>query len=316
MSQKRSEEGEVELVNKEVIKWLKKLEETFSSSSKIIGQSLLPFIELEKEYENYFIKKYQGHDILLNAFEGFYIETLQLAADMSRNRLMPETLQFITAMHVVSFRRFRASHILFLKGYPFDAVSLLRGLFECVLELSAIGHKYFSVNDIYGVLSNKDMKVLTERQKRKNLRDHHFKIQREINSMMIGKDSRLSEEIIENIEIWKWLLHNSVHRSFSALSAQCGPWLKKESNLSLLHVIDDKQAAFFINLSCEVAWMLLKTFPLLQAIFGEFGDDWKNKWEALDDSFRDRDMGLANNMGKAIKEFIEKKLDFSNYLNK
>ncbi len=298
------------MIDNEVVKWLKRLDETFSGESKIIGESLLPFIELENKYEDYFIKKFQGQDIILNSFEGFYIDTLKLVANLSRQRSLSEILKFMTAMHVVSFRRFRAAHIVFLKGYPFDAVSLLRGLFECVLEIAAIGHNVVSVNDIYEALFDGNRKTLTEKQQIKKIRDHSIKVQQKINAVMIGKDSGLTQEIIENISVWKWLLHNSVHKSFSAMATQCGQFLKGESRLSLLHDVDDKQAAFYMNISCEIAWMLLRTFPLLQSYTDEFGHDWGNKWKVLDDSFRERDMGLAKDLPNAIKIFIEEKLNF------
>lgn len=301
------------MIENEVTIWLKRLDETFSGSSKVIGESLLPIIEWEHENEKKFIDKFRGYDIILNAFEGFYIETLQLAAGMSQKRLMSRTLQFITAMHVVNFRRFRASHILFLKGYPFDAVALLRGLFECVLELAAIGHEIVSVNELYEELSDEDNK-LAENQKIKKMRNSSIKIEKKVNAFLIGKNSGLSNKVIESIEVWKWLLHKSVHKSFTAIAMQCGQWLKRESRLSLLPIIDDEQTVFCMNTSCEIAWMLLRTFPLLQISPLGFGNDWEYKWKVLDDSFQKRDMGLARDIPSAIKEFINKKLDFGNHL--
>lgn len=298
------------MIENKVAKWQKRLEDTFSGRSKIIGEALLPTIELEQKYEKHFITKFHGQDVILNSFEGFYIDTLKLVAELSQKRTLSGTLKFMAAMHVVSFRRFRSAHILFLKGYPFDAVSLLRGLFECVMELAAIGHNVVSVNDIYKALSDEDEKILSEKQKFKEIRKHSFEVQRKINNTLIGKDSGLDRETIENMETWKWLLHSSVHKSFSAIAFQCGSWLKGEDRLSLLHDVDDKQAAFYMNTSCEIAWMLLRTFPLLQADMGNFGYDWENKWKVLDDSFRERDMGLAKAIPIAVKKFVEEKLDF------
>lgn len=304
------------MIDEEVEDILKRLAVTFSGPSGIIAESLLKFIELEQEYERYFIKKFRGHDVLLNSFEGFYIETLKLAAELSGKRPMSDTLKFIIAMHVVSFRRFRASQILYLKGYPFDAVSLLRGLFEIVLELATIGHGDMTVNDIYKTLSGKEIETLSEKQKRNKIRTHTFEVQRKINDKLIGKDSGLTPTTIENIEIWKWLLHNSVHKSFSAIASQCGDWLGGKSDLSLLPDINDKEAAQYINMSRIIAWMLLRTFPLLQSKSEEFGLDWKNKYLVLDDSFRRWDMGLASQLLNSIKEFIEGKLDFNQYFIK
>lgn len=69
-----------------------------------------------------------------------------------------------------------------------------------------------------------------------------------------------------------------------------------------------------MNMSWITAWMLLRTFPLLQSKSEEFGLDWKNKYSVLDDSFRKWDMGLASQLLNSMKEFIEGKLGFDHYI--
>jgi len=300
------------MIGDKVIKRQDRLADTFSAPSQIIEESLLPPFDSDLSYEQTFVEKFRGQDIALNSFQDFYFDTLKLVANLSqREKSISSTLAFKIAIHMVSYRRFRASHILFLKGYPFDATSLLGCLFESVLDIAALEHNIVSLEDLYVPFPNKELFILS---KRKNIKDHSNTIQSKINSTLIGNNSGLSPKTIEEIEVWRFLLHNTVHKSFLAMSLQRGQWLHGKSCISLLQEIDDKQAAFYMNRSSEIAWMLLRTLPLLQAQPMEFGDGWDHKWKVLDISFREMFQGVQKNIASAICEFIDKKLNFNQVL--
>jgi hypothetical protein len=72
--------------------------------------------------------------------------------------------------------------------------------------------------------------------------------------------------------------------------------------------------AMYVNRVAEVAWMVLRTYPLLQLAPGSFGQEWHRKWDILDDSFRVY-VGALARLGKKVADaviaLIDSKFDFS-----
>lgn len=136
------------MARKSVAKWLKRIEDTFSGPTGVVGESILRLEVRETELFNSLFKTFSGYVRLLDAFLGFYVETLELIGKR-RDQKWPDKIPVITAFHIPTLWRFRASNIVFWKGYCIDAVGLLRGVLENALSIIALNKGVITMENAF-----------------------------------------------------------------------------------------------------------------------------------------------------------------------
>jgi len=148
------------LVNKNVAKWQKRIEDTFFGPSGVVGESIFKLKQnedtLERRYVqnedtlfNLLFKDFRGYAYLMDAFFGFYADTFELIKKR-QERKWPNKISLITGIHVPTFWRFRASYIIFWKGYFVDAIDLLRSILENALTIIALNKDIITVENAFG----------------------------------------------------------------------------------------------------------------------------------------------------------------------
>jgi hypothetical protein len=139
-----------------------------------------------------------------------------------------------------------------------------------------------------------------------------MKVEHKIRSLIIGKESGLSEETQAELLGWEQMFNVETHRGLFTLFNTLDESLK-----SKLDVVgpspDEKNEVVFVNRSNELNWMILRLIPCIRRREIIWGDEWTKKWDLLEESFRMMNEGFAG-LGKKIPlahlEMIEKKFKF------
>lgn len=292
-----------------VANWQDRIYETFQESSGIVGERLLKLRDVEVQLTQDLLGRFHGYVNLMDAFLDFYIETLQKSA-ARRDSKWPEITPVFTAIQIASFWRFRASYLIFWDGYFIDAVSLLRAIFENVLQIAALKLRIITIDDVFGKLKTNQSKKLSEEKIHKIIRKHVFASDKIVYSQMIGEHSGLSPEAIKKFRVFVRLLHNSVHKSKLNLLLYYGPWLRGERSLPIFPKYDEDPASLYTNMSLFIGWMVVRTLPLLQIYDSEFSDNWYKKYQILDESFQEAVADFPKRLGRSVEELIASKFDF------
>lgn len=277
--------------------WQNRLEETFSVDG-IVGRRLLDILDAEKAYGVHIAKTYHGHLCLINSFFDFYIETIQKAMEWTQENGWPNDLTYYSytvLYNVTNFKSFRAADTLFMNGYPYDGYSLLRDLKDRAIFLGSIISKRTNFSSLAGVegfktVSREDMKIIIAARRKEETRIH---------DLMIGKQSGLPPKIVAELELWEKLFHEEVHGSKFTLAEIGLDWIRGEAPLHLEPIPNETGMAMYMNRASEIGWLLTRTLPFLQPVKNAFGEDWKSKYNILDESFRVMIQGLEK-MGKKI----------------
>lgn len=283
-----------------------RLESEFSGPTGIIGEGLLPFIRHENDLERKNIAKYQKFVAIQDCFFDFYLTSMKKIIEPSARWSFE--IKCVVTIHLVNLWRFRASNVIFLKGYYIDASSLLRAVYENNLTLSAIGNHTISFNELF-IDPEKAGPGNAQSTKRKKLKDHFDVLDRKINENIVGNRSNLSADTIEMLRLFKFQLHNSVHKSNNNLAEISLPWLINGTPPSIFPEHNERLAANYYNNAIYLAWISVRTLGLLPFVQDEFDDKWQNKYRILDDTLQSV-IDVTQPMGRAIRELISKKFTF------
>lgn len=291
-----------------ITKWQRRIEETFHGKSGIVGERLLKLDLNEKLLAKKLTVCFSGYMCLMDAFLAFYLETLERLTSRESSK-WTKIKAVITGIHVATFWRFRASYLIFWDGYFIDAVSLLRGIFENILQIVALKLGLISIDEVFGKLKLEESETLTDEEIYKRILKYTKESDRKVRNKLIGKGSGLSLTAIEDLNIFERLLHSSVHKSKFNIVRYCWRWIRGEHPLPLYPIYDEDHATIYINLSMFIGWMLSKTFPLLQINDKEFSDEWHKKYQILDKSFKEAIAEFPKRLGRSVEELVTKKFD-------
>jgi len=295
-----------------VSEWQKRLEDNFSSNG-VIGEKLMSIIEQENDFGLQMLN-YQGHRILNDSFQSFFIETLEQTDQwLGRNGVSAgaPTYLFILLQYVSMFKRLRAAENLFLHGYPLDGFSLLRDIKDQAIFLAAIITGQTSLSALNGV--EPFGKVLLNEKEKEKLHSKKLIEEKRVMKLYVGADSGLAREIIDDLTDWERAFHAEVHGSrFTKTEAL--KWLQGEEELHFAPNPKEQSVAMYMNRATEINWMVLRTFPYLQLEHNAFGGEWARKWKVLDESYEYAVLGLEK-LGKRIATsflaFVKVKFLFS-----
>lgn len=295
--------------NDKILKWQQRIEKTFCGQSGVVGERLLRLSLIENQLAKKLNYQFSGYLCLMDAFLDFYLETLQNVASRKSSK-WTEAKAVITGIHVPTFWRFRASYLIYWDGYFIDALSLLRAIFENVLQIVALESGIISSDEVFGKLKVEESQNLTDDEIDKLIRKYTQKSYAKVRAHLIGHKSGLGSTAIKDLKVVEKLLHSSVHKSKLDIVWYYGPWVRGKRNFPIYPEYNEDRATLYINFSMFTAWMLSKTFLLLQINDKEFSYKWYSKYQILDKSFKEAIAGFPKRLGRSVEEFVAKKFDF------
>ncbi len=254
--------------------------------------------------------KYKGYLALSDAFKCFFLETIELVNTEMRPKItapLSEHYALFVPRLTHSFKSVCGSERLALKGYPLEAYTLLRNVFDTLVLVSAAIQK---ITDFYSIVGVDPSKTFNPKQSKKLRKNTSY----EACKHMLGDKSGLSQSTIDQLAKWDDLFDMEVHGALLSLGTAKG-WMKGESHLPVLPEYLEITFAMFMNRYCEVAWLIHRLLPLMQVPDGQLNDSWKKKWVILDESFESIIESLTTELNKkigaAIVEFVKKKYPFT-----
>lgn len=289
-----------------VAEFLERLGRYFGSGG-VIGTRLLPVVNAEQNYGTYVEDYVHGYRVLTESFHDFYVETLDRAAVGAFHGQLPQTDQtyaWLYLTHVTNFRSLRAAENLLLRGYPLDGYALLRDLKDRALYLGAVVGGLSTIPALNG-LRTPDLppKGWTWEDYQK-VRNSRKKEERRVKKLMIGNESGLDEADLNELKKWDEFFHEEVHGSRLTFIGVMKTMLIDKQLPSLNPAPDNKGIGMYVNRSNEICWLFLRTLPFLQLSPRAFGEEWKEKWQVLDESFRLSVEGLSERDKKIAASFI------------
>lgn len=291
-----------------VEEFMQRLEAISEHNGTAYGRAHLVF-EAEDEHANA-ILQYQGYLALSDAFKCFFLETVELINTECRpkikHQLSEHYASFVPRVSQ-SFRAICGSERLATRGYPYQAYTLLRNIFDNVILTSAALQKFTDFYSIEGVSPNQDFDPIQAKKLRKYT---EFTVRK----LMTGDQSGLTKATITELDQWDALFDLETHGA--RLSAtQAMRWMKGQDALPVLPRFEETAFAMFMNRYTEVSWMLHRLVPLLQPPDAPLSYTWVEKWLILDDSFEQTVHSLTTQLGKsiggAIVELVKTKFPFS-----
>jgi len=274
------------------------------------GRAFLLFIA--EEEHAHVVRKYQGYLALSGAFKCFLLETVELLNTEWRSNLKVKAPlcefygQFIVRL-THSFQSLCGAERLAIRGYPYDAYTLLRNIFDSVQLASAALQKVTDFHAIKGIEPEKPFEPSAALKLRKNT-------ERAVRQWMSGDKSGLSQSTIHELARWDALFDHEVHGARLSLAEARG-WLKGTELLPVLPAFKEQPFAMFMNRFCEIGWMTHRLVPLIQAPDAALPGSWRQKWRVLDECFEVSVDALTKLMGKkiggAIVEFVKAKFPFN-----
>lgn len=289
-----------------VAEFMERLERHFGSDG-VVGPRLGPICEAEEKHGPFVEGYVRGYRWLMESFHDFYVETLDHAARNAFDGQLSATDQtyvWLYLSHVTNFRSLRAAENLLLCGYPFDGYALLRDLKDRALFLGAVIAGLTTLHALNGFgtpdLPAADWTWESYRKlcKRRELEEIRVKL------LMIGKKSGMTGDDIAQLKKWSEMFHEEVHGSRFTFFGEMETLLTKRE-VPMPYPIPSKEAiGMYTNRSSEICWLILRTLPFLQLSPKTFGEEWAEKWQVLDDSFRQIVEGLRELDQKSAAAFI------------
>ena len=299
-----------------ISQWRDRLHEVFDHDGVLGGKFLLETMHLEEAVGQLFAQKYHGHRLLTDAFLDFFAESLQtqLAYHSLHGWPSNEPNYAVTfLMYLTMFRTVRATEVLSVHGYPLQGYALQRSIKDQIFMLCAVANNIARSSEMFGWQEGLPLDG-TRDEPMKKMADSRRKAEYKIRSLIIGKELGLSEGTQAELLGWERMFNVEIHRGLFTLVDAVKDALKRK-----LVVVgpnpDEMSDAMFFNRSNELNWMILRLMPCMRRKeIGWFSsDDWRKKWDLLEQSFRMMNEGLAD-LGKKIPlahlEMIETKFNF------
>jgi hypothetical protein len=295
----------------DVAAWQKRLEENFTEHG-VVGGHLLEIIDMERAYGEYFVNTYHGQAVLIDSFQSFYIETLQVAQNWVASNGWPKDAPNyapILLFYVTNFRSFRACENLLTSGYPLDGYALLRDIKDRATFLGGIAHNITSFPKIYGYATMKE----ASDEEWSRIRKERKKEESCVLNRMVRKGSGMPDNVIEELKKWEQLFNEEVHGSKFTLFTEGVDWIRGKELLTIGPVPKESSMAMYMNRSAEIGSLLVRLLPFLQPVENAFGSVWKERHYILDDSFRimvDTLSKLGKHIADAFIYFVDNKFTF------
>ena len=209
---------------------------------------------------------------------------------------------WLTGINAVTFWRFRASYLIFKKGFPVESISLLRGIFENILTTNALLKDIVNTENVFTDIPP-NIDLLNMELVAKELKKGTFKLNRKIKNTIIGNKSPLSLEARNFFEIIFRVMHNSTHRSMNNIIRHVFPWYQGKKILFPLPLLEDELLGAYMNLSLYLAWIIINLLPKIYKKDIDKIKLFKKNYDSLNKSFSQ--ILNKNKNKKFIEEFIQ-----------
>ena len=256
------------------------------------------------------VLQYKGYLALSDAFKCFFLETVELINTYTRPKIdtpLSEFYSIFLPRLVHSFKSLCGAERMATCGYPHNAYSLIRNIFDDTLMTSATLQKFTDFYSIEGVTPGEPINIKSVKKLRKDT-------EYQMRELMTGSKSGLSKETYEELKKWDDMFDFEVHGGRLSL-ASAVDWMKGKDTLPVIPKFDEMEFGMFMNRFCEIGWMVHRLIPVLQPPNILFPNDWAHKWQVLDESFKVTVNSLTEQLGKkigaTIVELAEKKFPFN-----
>ena len=287
----------------------KRLIDTFPAANS----SIRGVVEDEDEVGRQLAQQFPGQYALMDAFQGFYIDTLDFVRRDIANNGWPKGAPYYSVAwlyHSNLFRRFRACENLVRKGYPLDGYALMRDIKDRALMLAGIAHNIATFPQIMGAV---ELPPPTDRHEygKKSTKIRKDTEQR-VTHRLMGKNSGLAPDIQSELTLWDTFFHYELHGGGVTLTTELAA-IARGAAPNIGPTFNHDSFAMYINRSSEIGWFLLRLLPYLQIGENAFGDEWHAKYAILDDTFRFMVRiltSLGKNIGEALIVLVDEKFAF------
>lgn len=290
-----------------VEQFMKRLEAISEHKGKAFARAHLLF-EAEDVHSNS-VLQYKGYLAVSDALKCFFLETVELINVECRPKLknsVSEFYLFFVPRIAHSFLSLCGAERIAIKGYPYQGYTLLRNVFDNLVLMSAVLQKFTDFYSVEGVVPGK---LINPDEVKKLRKKTEYSVRRQ----MTGDQSRLSASTLTELERWDALFDLETHGArLSAIPAM--DWMKGQGPLPLLPKFDKLPFGMFMNRFAEVGWIFHRLIPLLQISEAPLSEEWREKWQILDESFKQTVEALTVECGKpigaAIVELVSVKFPF------
>lgn len=267
--------------------------------------------EAEEQYSEQAVK-FVGYFHMSDAFKCFFLETMELVNEHCAKKtalvLSDSYPQFIPRL-VYVFQMLVGAERAAIRGYPFLGYTSLRNTYDIVLLTSAVMQKFTTFYGLLGIdPSDKDPYDPDKAFKPRVLEE------KRVFALMTGAKSGLSSDVVEEITTWDRMFNAETHGG-NLFLAGTQEYLKGKAALSPLPVFKEMDFALVMNRFCEIGWMSHRLLPLVQSADAPLPNEWRSKWQSLDECFRlivtSLSTQLKMKIGTAIEELVDTKFPFN-----
>jgi hypothetical protein len=254
--------------------------------------------------------RFKGYSALSDAFKCFFLQSVEMLnvalRSASGTPLSEFYPQFVERL-AHAFRSLCGAERIAVRGYPFQAYTLLRNVYDDLVLTAAVAQ---GLTDFY-TLEGIDPKAPFDPAKfRKDRRAAEASSRRQ----MTGDDSGLSPNTRRVLATWDVLFDDETHGG--RLSRAHGTaWLRGSAPLPVVPLFEEQPFALFMNRFCEIGWMTHRMVPLAKPNADALPISWKEKWRVIDESFQQTVESLSKQLGKeignAMVELVRVKFPFN-----
>jgi hypothetical protein len=274
------------------------------------------FFHKEEEYAKNVADSFNGYITLTDSFKCLFLESFELINQEAIGKTIEPLSEFyglFIAKLIQNFQSLFAAERTAIRGYPLQAYTLLRNIYDNLLLTSAALQ---GITDFYAIEGVDPKKPLDWNSSAisKTIRNQRKKVETDVSLQMVGLKSGLSDSTISELRQWDEMFNYEVHGARLSLSTTTG-WIKGTEPLHLIPSFNSKQFTLFVCRYNEIGWMICRMLPLIQTSQLPLSIEWKKKWLIVDDSFRLMVESLSVDQGKkigaAMLEFVEAKFPFN-----
>jgi len=262
----------------------------------------------EAEFEQY-LAQFKGHQALTGTFNCFFLRTVErFNLDIVANVKAPVSSHHALFMEqlVSAFQSLRAAEVTAMRGYTFQATTILRNVYDNCVFASAAVQNMTDFERLAGVVPGEPFDVA-------KFKSHRKKEERRVRDLMDGKGSGLSTQTLNDLRLLGDNYDSEVHGSRLTLSQNMG-WLKGQESLSVVPTLTEDRVAIFMNRHTEVCWLVHRMMPLMQVDTLRFQTGWGSEWSSIDDGFdhmlAEFTRQLKKTVGDSFREFVKAKFPF------
>lgn len=259
------------------------------------------------------ISSLNGYLIYADALKCFFLDTLSIVnVWLENNKFSLEYHLFLTTISG-NFRTLCASENATANGYPHEAFSLLRNVFESTIQLSAALQKHVSFQDVSGLNYDGTVGSKNKHEILNKIRKNKLAIDHKVNDFMFGKTSGLTTSQQEILKDWDDMFDFEIHGSRFSNAKNIFRSVNGYPSGSLPH-FEKKHVGLFINRYLMISWLSARLLPCFQTGQNSFSSLWKNNYHVLDQCLHHYSKKLKDeenqDIGHVISEFLDKKFPF------